>query len=669
MTNSSELRAVEPEPTSADDLQPVEAALLQTIFSGVPGRSVFVDLNYILRYANREFLDFVGKPIDEVIGQSVIGIVGEGPLTPLMPQLGRLHAGETIAWEGWVDYAIKGRRYVQESVIPYRRAGEGAIIGFIGIARDLTELKLREKELAEQVALKEAAEAYHAAVVRTALDGVVVIDGDGLVVDFNPAAEAIFGYGRDAVIGRSVASLIIPPEHRAAHESGMRSYLATGAHRVLGKRIELPAMLSTGEAIPIELTITDVTLGDRRLFAAHIRDLRPAKRAEAEIREQRNALYQKEKLAALGSLLAGVAHELNNPLSIITGQTMMLRDAMDERGVADWDRLSGRCDRIATAADRCARIVRSFLDMARQREAERIPTNLRKVVEEAIELLAYNMGASGVAVECRWPSEMPALMLDASQIHQVVLNLLVNAQQALEQMGTEGRRITTGVDIDEVGNTLSLTIDDNGPGVPETIRSRIFDPFFTTKPQGVGTGVGLAVSRGLIEAHGGNLTLGDAPGGGARFTIRLPYEPMLAIAENVIAAPAGQSAKVGAQHVLIVDDDVAIAELLDEVASRIGYATTVAHSGEAAKAMVIDRAGRFDAILCDIRMPHGDGPGFFDWLQAQYPALTTRIGFVTGDTLGPLAGRFLARSGCPMLEKPFAIDDIRFFLSDLTKAA
>ena len=138
-------------------------------------------------------------------------------------------------------------------------------------------------------------EAYHAAVVRTALDGIVVIDGEGRVVDFNPAAEAIFGYRREAVLGKPIAELIIPPEHRAAHDKGLAKYLATGEGRVLGRRLELPAMLSTGELIPIELAITDVTLSGRRLFAAHIRDLRAARRAEAEIREQRNALYQKGK--------------------------------------------------------------------------------------------------------------------------------------------------------------------------------------------------------------------------------------------------------------------------------------------------------------------------------------------------------------------------------------
>ncbi|MBO9630747.1 MAG: PAS domain S-box protein [Shinella sp.] len=509
-------------------------------------------------------------------------------------------------------------------------------------------------------------EAYHAAVVRTALDGIVVIDGDGLVVDFNPAAEAIFGYARDAVIGEPIAELIIPPEHRAAHEQGLSRYLATGAGNVLGKRLELPAMLATGELIPIELTITDVTLGGRRLFAAHIRDQRAARRAEAEIREQRNALHQKEKLAALGSLLAGVAHELNNPLSIITGQVLMMREAMEERAVTDWNGLVRRCERISTAADRCARIVRSFLDMARQREAERTPTRLETVVEEAVELLGYTMGAAGITVERRWADDLPVLSLDSSQIHQVVLNLLVNAQQALEQAGGENRKITVGVEADRDKGMVSLTIDDNGPGVPEAIRSRIFDPFFTTKPQGAGTGIGLAVSKGLVEAHGGSLTLGDAPDGGARFVIRLPYEPAAA-SEAETARPAAKADRPApSRHLLVVDDDVAIAELVAEIAGRLGYAVTVTHGGNEARGKIAARDGKFDAILCDIRMPSGDGPGLYDWLCEHHPVLAGRIGFVTGDTLGPLAGRFLARSGCPMIEKPFTPGDIAAFLDDLT---
>lgn len=513
-------------------------------------------------------------------------------------------------------------------------------------------------------------EAFHEAIIRTALDGVVLMDDHGLVVDFNPAAETIFGYARDDVVGRSVAEIIIPPEHRAAHDAGLKSYLTSGDSRVLGKRLELPALIASGARIPIELTIADVTLEGRRMFAAHIRDLRAAKKSEAEIREQRNALHQKEKLAALGSLLAGVAHELNNPLSIVAGQVLMLREMIEDADGPAQDALLARCDKIATAADRCANIIRSFLAMARQREFERSAARIEAIVTEAIELLSYNLDSSGIAIETAWPDDLPELIVDAGQIHQVLLNLLVNAQQALEEHGGEERRIGVRIERDAAEPMLIVSVTDNGPGVPEKIKSRIFDPFFTTKAQGVGTGVGLAVSRGIVESHGGNMAVDAAPGGGAAFTIRLPIGGVAGKkASRPITAPIASIVPlVAARRVLVVDDEIEIAELLAEMAERLGYETLVSHSGNEAREKVDAEKGEIDAILCDIRMPSGDGPSFYEWLQGHHPALTGRIGFITGDTMGPAAGRFLQRSGCPMLEKPFTSKDIGMFLARLVTA-
>lgn len=524
----------------------------------------------------------------------------------------------------------------------------------------------RGRRKAPHTTSRKELEALHEAIIRTALDGVVLMDEDGLLVDFNPAAETMFGYSKADVIGRPVADIIIPPEHREAHERGLKAYIASGDSRVLGKRLELPALVSTGGRIPVELTIADVTLGGRRKFAAHIRDLRPQKQSEAELREQRNALHQNEKLAAIGSLLAGVAHELNNPLSIISGQALMLREAVEESAVPDRDGLLKRCDKIATAADRCAGIIRSFLAMARQREAERQPTRLEAVITEAIELLSYNLRSSGIAVETEWPGDLPELMLDSAQIYQVLLNLLVNAQQALEGQPTDDRRIAVHIEHTE-SSRLVLSVTDNGPGVPEKIRSRIFDPFFTTKAQGSGTGVGLAVSRGIIESHGGTMEITTAPGGGARFLIHLPVEATRATPAATVNIPMTPFLPKGvSKRVLVVDDEIEIAELLAEMAQRQGYQTLVSHSGNEARVKVEAERGHIDAILCDIRMPSGDGPSFYDWLQAHYPVLAKRIGFITGDTMGPAAGRFLKRSGCPMLEKPFTQKEIGLFLAGLS---
>ncbi|MFG1359900.1 PAS domain S-box protein [Xanthobacter pseudotagetidis] len=656
--------------TGAADAQslvrPADLHLFTALFQAIPGRAVLVDAGGICRFANREFVDFIGRPEAEVIGAHVSQFLEPEVFASYAPVMEKVFAGEPIRREGWVDYGTLGRMYLEEVVTPYRAEPDGPIAGCFGVARDLTALKLQELEIARRIEQQIEAEAYHATIVGTALDAIVVVDDAGLVVDFNPAAEHTFGYARERAVGQPIADLIIPPEFREAHASGMRRYLTSNISHVVGKRLELPAIMADGTRIPIELAITDVTRGERRLFAAHMRDLSAAKAAQEEIKRQRDALHQKEKLAALGSLLAGVAHELNNPLSVVAGQTMLLREQVQKEAdaVPGLDRVLQRCDRIEAAAHRCARIVRSFLDMARQREAERRPTELADVVREATELMAYNMRSSGVTVAIEIAPGLPRLMLDAGQIQQVLMNLLVNAQQALQEQ-SGARRITIAAASDPARGSVHIRVTDNGPGIPGAIRSRIFDPFFTTKPQGVGTGIGLAVSRGLIEAHGGTLELSDGPEDGASFTIRLPLQ--VAGAGSAEAAPAVSTAAPGRGTVLVVDDEPDIAGLLCEIAEDAGYTAVSAHGGIEARALLSGAGGGAPivAILCDIRMPDGDGPGLYDWLLSHRPDLSGRIGFISGDTLGPAAGRFLARSGCPLIEKPFTPQDVRAFLGDL----
>ncbi|MFG1383860.1 PAS domain S-box protein [Xanthobacter versatilis] len=657
-----------------------DLGLFTALFQSIPGRAVLLDSSGVCRFANQEFMDFLGRSRDEVIDLPVQDFLEPSVFESYAPLMERVFGGEQVRRVAWVDYGRLGKRYLEEVISPYRVDLTGPVVGCFGVGRDLTDMKHQEMEIVRRTQAQMEAEAYHAAIVGTALDGIVVVDEEGSVVDFNPAAEQIFGYRKEEALGRSIAELLVPPELRAAHAAGMRSYLATGIIRLIGRRLELPALLADGTRIPIELAITDVTRGERRLFAAHMRDLRAAKRAEEEIKRQRNALHQKEKLAALGSLLAGVAHELNNPLSVVTGQTMLLREQVLKEanvrsgGLPTLEKVIQRCDRIETATHRCARIVRSFLDMARQREAERRSTNLADVAREAVELLGYNMRASGVKVSLDIAPGLPRLMLDAGQIHQVLLNLLVNAQQALEEKAGE-RRVAVSVAVDADRNAVLIRVADNGPGIAENIRSRIFDPFFTTKPQGVGTGIGLAVSRGLIEAHGGTLELGTGPDGGALFTIQLPLEEVAA--EAPPAGPQEHAHDAAGAHlgsVLIIDDEPDIAALLAEIAEGSGYVAVVAHSGREAQALLArtvpgGRPADFVGILCDIRMPDGDGPSLYNWLLSHRPDLSTRIGFISGDTLGPSAGRFLARSGCPLIEKPFTPADVRAFLKALVRDA
>jgi len=496
----------------------------------------------------------------------------------------------------------------------------------------------------------------YAAVVDSALDAVIVVDEEGRVVTLNTSAETTFGYSKSEAIGRSIGELIVPDQHRQAHESGMARYRSTGVPHVLGRRVEMDARCKDGRTIPVELAITEVTLPEGRYFTANLRDLSAAKAAAAEIQRQREALHQSEKLAAIGSLLAGVAHELNNPLSVVLGQATMLQEEL--AGNILLEAAGARAKQIQIAAERCARVVRSFMAIARQHKAEKRAVAVAPLLDSAIELLAYGLRSNGVAVYRDYENTMPDVFVDPDQLQQIVVNLIVNANQALQEVsGNRAIEIRTFVGSD---GRARIVVDDSGPGVPESIHAQIFDPFFTTKPMGVGTGIGLSISRGLAESQDGRLALVASMLGGAAFELTLPLASLdgsEAQADDTTRPADTHFARNGALSAIIVDDEVEIAKLVAEALVRKGYRADLAASGAEAQALIA-AAGDYDAVICDLRMPDMDGPALFRWIGAHYPALVERMLFVTGDALGPAAGRFLAESGRPFLEKPFTPADV-----------
>jgi CheY-like chemotaxis protein/two-component sensor histidine kinase len=353
----------------------------------------------------------------------------------------------------------------------------------------------------------------------------------------------------------------------------------------------------------------------------------------------------------MGSLLAGVAHELNNPLAIVMGRASLLEEKCEHA-----PELRADAQRIREAAERCGRIVRTFLNMARQRPTERRNVALNDLVRAAVDMLGYTFRSHGIEVQLELAAELPDVQADADQIGQVVLNLLVNAQQSLASVAGE-RRVTVTSGVEERRDTREprvwLRVADSGIGVSDDLREKIFEPFFTTKPEGIGTGLGLAVSRSLVREHGGQLGL-EASIGGAVFRLSLPIsgerddstEPgRLAPAEDAAAA-----------RLLVVDDEAELADLMRAMLEGAGFEVATAESG--AVALELLGEARFDAIVSDLRMPDMDGAGLWRAVRERHPALARRMLFVTGDTLSPGAVQFLAESRCPSLDKPFARDDL-----------
>lgn len=369
-------------------------------------------------------------------------------------------------------------------------------------------------------------------------------------------------------------------------------------------------------------------------------DVTERKQAEAELARQREALVQSEKMSAFGSLLAGVAHELNNPLSIVVAQAALLQESASDPEVLT------RSKRIETAAERCAKIVRTFLAMARRRPPARTDTNLNEIVGAALDVLAYGLRTSGIDVRRELDPALPVIRADGDQLHQVATNLLLNAQQAM--MDRPGaRRLRVATEVDRQRSEVRLIVDDTGPGVPRELHRKIFEPFFTTKPAGAGLGFGLSLCHGLVESHGGRIAVEDAPGGGARFIVALPFIPSSAKREAASAAPI-KPGRIG--YILVVDDEADIAETCGDILAMDGHRCEFAPNGRAALERVA--GARFDLILSDLRMPQLDGPGFYSALSRSDPAMAERIIFLTGDTLSPAIQKFLDESKRPFIEKP-----------------
>jgi two-component system NtrC family sensor kinase len=350
--------------------------------------------------------------------------------------------------------------------------------------------------------------------IAASLDAVITIDESGSTIEFNEAAEAMFGYSREEALGQSIGELIVPDATRGRHEDGFRRYSQTGEPRVLGQRLELQAKRKDKSEFPVELTLRQVDLIGRRLVTAYIRDLTAQRNAEREIAQQREVLQRNEKLASMGTLLAGVAHELNNPLTIVVGQSQLLRETEQD------ERVLKRAEKIANAAERCVKIVSTFLSMAREQPPKRKLVDINRVIHDVVDLLDFNLRNQQITLELELAARLPGVKADHNQLHQVISNLVINAQQALQD---QPRKIIRIVSIQvENSEQICIKVMDSGSGIAPELRARIFEPFFTTKAVGVGTGLGLSVCNGIIQSHGGSIEYEEVPGMGACFTLCLP---------------------------------------------------------------------------------------------------------------------------------------------------
>lgn len=384
-------------------------------------------------------------------------------------------------------------------------------------------------------------------------------------------------------------------------------------------------------------------------------------------RQIQSKMLQTEKMAALGQLVSGIAHELNNPLTAIMGYAQLLLG----HGLAP-AQLS-EAGKVYHEAERARRIVKNLLYFARENKPERTRVDLNEIIERTLALRSYELKVENIVVECDLAPGLPQTMADPYQLQQVVLNLVVNAEQALLEGRGQGHiRIRTSHVVQGVGSRaehrILLEVSDDGPGIPPEIASRIFDPFFTSKPPGVGTGLGLSIVYGIVHQHGGEVTFESQPGAGAKFVVELP----VVVAQAPDRAPAlplsgGRTAAVAAGRVLVVEDEPTIAQLIVDVLREEGHQVEAVLDSQEGLTRLSRR--RYDLVICDLRMPRLDGPAFYDALVRAGSPVRNRILFITGDMLAPRTTQFLESRRLPYLAKPFLVEELKLAVNRLLDPA
>jgi signal transduction histidine kinase/CheY-like chemotaxis protein len=462
----------------------------------------------------------------------------------------------------------------------------------------------------------------------------------------NPCLRLIYGWPEDTP---TVDVRPLDPD-RFVDEQARTEFLQCLARDGMARDYLLRLRRIDGTAMWIETTARAEALagGETLRVEAIMRNVTARKKLQDHAREVHQQLSQAEKLAALGQTMSGVAHELNNPLATILACAERLTEQrLDEGTKRD-------LDAIHNAAERAARIVRNLQTFVRKRHTTRMTVDLNQVVRDTLALRAYEQRGANVAIVEALADSLPPVFVDPHQIQQIVLNLLMNAEQAMLEANGHGT-LTLRSWQDSQRDAVVLEVNDDGPGVPEDVRTKVFDPFFTTKVVGKGTGLGLTVAYAIAQEHGGRISVDSTAGRGASFLLELPVSGTSV--RTADASPAQDLPDVPrGTRALVVEDEPALGDAVAAALADQGFRPDRANDGEEALRKVGER--HYDVIVCDLKMPRVDGITFYREASAKMPHIGRRLIFVTGDVAGTEAERFLEECGCRWVAKPFRLRDL-----------
>jgi len=595
-----------------------------------------------ITYASPSAERLFGRRADDLVGEPLSRLVGGNEPGPTALAAG-LRAGAILELEG---LRRDGSRFPLELVAT--PASSGGAEAHIGVFRDVSERVRAEHAIRRSESVRDLIDHVEEA---------VVVHRSGRILYANRAASELLGYGKpEELVGASILEHVVPDE---------RPLVVARMNELQRTQRPLPPVEEHVHRLDGSIASLEVT-GVPIVF-----DGEPASVKLARDLGQQRALLSRvalaDRLTSVGTLAAGVAHGINNPLTYVIANLAYSLDEIDAlapeavRHAVQLGEVRHALDQAREGAERIRDLVRDLATFAGREVTERVPVDLPSVLESALQLASNEIRHRAHVV--RDFARVPQVAGDAAHLAHAFLNLLLNAAEAIPEGDAENAAIHVSTQTDERGRAV-VEIRDSGCGIPPERQARVFEPFFTTKPVGTGTGLGLSIARGIVTSLGGSIALESAVGSGTRVRVALPPAAVEA-SPSADAAADTREAPAARARLLVVDDEPAVRSLLRRLL-RKDFEIEEASGGLEALQRIRD-GERFDAILCDLLMPRMTGMDLYEQLAGSDRELARRMIFLTGGAFTPRARAFLAQVPNPRLEKPMRRDDLRSVLDALLR--
>jgi len=594
------------------------------------GEAILVLQDGITQFVNPRAVELWGYSNDELLSKPVIEFIHKDDRRVANNRnLAALRGEKRLPDRYTYRITVKGgdTKWVETTYSQVTWEGRPALLVFMTdvTERLQTEEALKRSEGRYRTILEDMQEAYFE------------VDLAGNYTLFNDAICRQLGYSREDLMGMNYRTYTSPEEAKRVFQIYNQIYL-TGKPNEMFRAEQIR---KDGKRISVEYSAFALRNDSGEIigFRGVGRDITERKAVEQQV-------LMTNKLASIGELASGVAHELNNPLTAVMGYAQLLVDNNDVPPHVKSD-----LDKVYQESQRAAKIVQNLLSFARRRRPEKTYFDVNDLVQRTLELRSYELKTTNISVYVNLGPDLPEIKADYHQIQQIIMNILINAEQALSEARRRGKITMTTSAAD---GRIRISIADNGHGILKDNISKIFDPFFTTKEVGKGTGLGLSVCHGIVTAHGGKIYVESERGRGSTFIVELPVAVTgeAYIEEDVVVAKESPRLRVKASgSILLVDDEPGIRDILTRILSDVGYRTEGASDAKTALTKIAEHG--YDLCIIDLKMPKISGRKLYEILKEKHPVLAERVLFITGDTITPSTQEFLNSTGKLYLTKPF----------------